>query len=105
MVDRRSILIGSMNLDPRSRLTNTEVAVLIDSATLGAELGQWFDEATSLDRSFSPELAAPGDPDASLTWTAREGGELLRFDSEPRTSWWQRVTARVLGALVPEELL
>jgi putative cardiolipin synthase len=105
MVDRKSILIGSMNLDPRSRQTNTEVAVLIDSAALGGELGQWFDEARSLDRSFRPELATPGNPNAPLTWIGREEGKLRRYDSEPRASWWQRVTTRLLGALLPEELL
>lgn len=105
VVDRRSILIGSMNLDPRSRWTNTEVAVLIDSAAIGGELGQWFDQATSLEHSFSLQLATPEDPDAALTWTAREGGALRHFDREPGTSWWQRAATRLLGALVPEWML
>jgi putative cardiolipin synthase len=105
MVDRQSILIGSMNLDPRSRQTNTEVAVLIDSAALGSELGQWFDEASSLDRSYRPELTAPGDPDAPLAWTGREDDRLQHYASEPRTGWWRRFVSGLLGALVPEELL
>jgi putative cardiolipin synthase len=105
IVDRRSIFIGSMNLDPRSRLTNTEVAVLIDSVALGTELVQWFDEATSPERSFKPELSVPGNPNAPLAWTAREDGGLQRYVSEPGASWWRRVVSSVLGALVPEELL
>jgi putative cardiolipin synthase len=36
VVDRKWVLLGSMNLDPRSRLSNTEVAVSVESATLGA---------------------------------------------------------------------
>ena len=105
MVDRKSIFIGSMNLDPRSRLTNTEVAVLIESTALGSELVQWFDEATSPDRSFKPELTAPANPNAPLAWTGREDDRLQRYVSEPRASWWQRIVSSVLGALVPEELL
>jgi putative cardiolipin synthase len=105
MVDRKSIFIGSMNLDPRSRLTNTEVAVLIDSAALGSELVRWFDEASSPERSFKPELTAPGNPDAPLAWTGREDDRLQRYASEPRASWWQRIVSSLLGALVPEELL
>jgi len=105
VVDRTSVLIGSMNLDPRSRLTNTEVAVLIDSAPLAGELAQWFDDATSLDRSFKPELGSPGNRDAALTWISHENGEARRHVNEPGTSWWRRVSTRVLGALVPEELL
>jgi putative cardiolipin synthase len=105
MVDRQSVLIGSMNLDPRSRQTNTEVAVLIDSAALGSELSRWFDEAISLDRSYRPELTTPGDPDSPLEWTGREDGRLQRYASEPRTGWWRRFVSGLLGALVPEDLL
>jgi cardiolipin synthase C len=45
MVDGKFVLIGSMNLDPRSRMSNTEIAVLIDSNELGLELGASLDEA------------------------------------------------------------
>lgn len=105
MVDRKSIVIGSMNLDPRSRNSNTEVAVLIDSAALGDKLGRWFDEASSLDRSYRPELSEPGDPNAPVTWTGRDDDRMQRYTSEPHTGWWQRFVSGLLGALVPEELL
>lgn len=105
IVDRKSIIIGSMNLDPRSRLSNTEVAVLIDSATLGHDLGKWFDEAASLDRSYRPSLGIAGNRNAPLVWTVREGNQLQRYAHEPRASWWLRFVSRLLGALVPEELL
>jgi putative cardiolipin synthase len=45
VVDRRHVVVGSMNLDPRSRLHNTEVAVLLESAELGLRIGTLFDEA------------------------------------------------------------
>ena len=105
MVDRKFVLIGSMNLDPRSRRLNTEIAVLVESETLGRELAGWFDEATSLDRSFRPELSEPGDPHAPLWWIGSDDDSLQRYPSEPMASWWQRIVAGLLGALVPEELL
>lgn len=105
MVDRKTILIGSMNLDPRSRLTNTEVAVLIESAALGRELAHWFNEATSLARSYRPELTTPGDPNAPLTWTGCEDDRLQHYASEPGAGWWRRFGSGLLGVLVPEELL
>lgn len=105
MVDRKVIVIGSMNLDPRSRQSNTEVAVLIDSAVAGGELGRWFDEASSLDRSYRPELTVADNPSAPLAWTGREEGRLQRYANEPRTDWWRRFVSGVLGALVPEDLL
>lgn len=105
MVDRKFILIGSMNLDPRSRLSNTEIAVLIDSEELGLDLDTWLDEATSLDRSFRPELTTPGDPATPVRWIGRDDGQLGRYTSEPLSSWWRRFVASLLGVLVPENLL
>ena len=94
-----------MNLDPRSRLSNSEVAVSIDSAVLGGQLARLFDEAASPEQSFRVELTEPGNENAPLSWTGREEGKLVRYASEPLASWWQRLVSTVLGALAPEELL
>jgi putative cardiolipin synthase len=105
VVDRRVILAGSMNLDPRSRLSNTEVAVLIESPVLGEQLATLFEEAASLDQAFRVELTDPGSEDAPLAWTGKEEGKPVRYTSEPLASWWRRFISGVLGALAPEELL
>jgi putative cardiolipin synthase len=64
VVDRHHLMVGSMNLDPRSRHINTEVAVFIDSPTLGMNLGALFDEGVQPARAFrvllSPPMAAKG---------------------------------------------
>ena len=105
VVDRKSMLIGSMNLDPRSRELDTEVAVSIESAALGGQLGKLFDEAASLDQAFRVELTEPGNENAPLSWTGNEEGKPVRYTSEPLASWWRRFFASVLGALAPEEML
>jgi putative cardiolipin synthase len=105
MLDGKTVLLGSMNLDPRSRMSNTEIAALIDSDVLGRQLGSWFDEATSPDRAFRPELTQPGDPSSPLVWNGSEDDETVRYTSEPLASWWQRLTSGLLGLLVPEDLL
>jgi putative cardiolipin synthase len=105
VVDRKFVLVGSMNLDPRSRLANTEVAVLIESAALGGQLGALFDEATLSDQAFSVELTERGNENAPLAWTGTEDGKLVRYGSEPLASWWRRFISSVLGALAPEEML
>ena len=105
VVDRKFALIGSMNLDPRSRLSNTEVAVLIESAVLGEQLGTLFEEATALDQAFRVELTEPGNENAPLAWTGREEGEPVRYSSEPLASWWRRFISSLLGMLAPEEML
>jgi putative cardiolipin synthase len=105
VVDRRLVLVGSMNLDPRSRLSNTEVAVLIESAELGGQLGKLFEEAASLDQAFRVELTEPANENAALAWIGQEEGKPVRYTSEPLANWWRRLTSSVLGMLAPEELL
>ena len=105
MVDREAVLVGSMNLDPRSRQSNTEVALLIQGRALGDQLGKLFEQATSADEAFHVELAEPGNEQAPLVWTGREGDKPVRYTDEPLASWWRRFVARLLGALAPEELL
>lgn len=104
-VDHRLVLVGSMNLDPRSRLSNTEIGVLIDSEAVAHDLDAWFDAATSLDHSFKPELDVPGDPSSSLSWVGRSDDGLVRYRNEPLASRWQRAVSGALGAVLPEDWL
>jgi putative cardiolipin synthase len=105
VVDRKWVLLGSMNLDPRSRLSNTEVAVAVESAALGAQLGELFDEAAAPDQAFRVALQKPGDERSPLVWTGEESGKPARFTSEPLAGWWRRFVAALLGTLAPEEML
>ena len=105
VVDRKVVLVGSMNLDPRSRLSNSEISVLIESAVLGEQLGTLFEDATALDQAFRVELTEPGNEHAPLAWTGREEGNVVRYTSEPLASLWRRIVSGLLGALAPEELL
>lgn len=105
VVDRKAMLVGSMNLDPRSRLSNTEIGVLIESEALGAELGALFDESVAADRSYRVSLAVPGDRTSPLAWTVREGQNDVVFDTDPLASWWRRLLAALFGLLAPEALL
>lgn len=105
VVDRKIVLLGSMNLDPRSRQGNTEVALLIESADLGAQIGTQFLEAIALDQAFRVELAEPGDALAPLVWIGEERGQEVRYTAEPLAGWWRRFTSSLLGALAPESML
>ena len=105
VVDGETLFIGSMNLDPRSRHLNTEVALKIESASLGRELSGLFDEATTLEQAFRVELGEPGNASAALHWASIEDGQPVRYSQEPLTSAWRRFLSRVLGALAPEGLM
>lgn len=105
VVDRQSVLLGSMNLDPRSRRLNTEVALQVDSAALGAQLGRVFAEATTPGSAFQVRLDVPGDPTSALHWDGLEDGRPRRHASEPLASPWRRIFTPFMGAFMPEELL
>lgn len=105
VVDGQTVFIGSMNLDPRSKRLNTEVALKIESADLGRELTTLFDEATTLEQAFRVGLDEPGNADAPLHWQSIEGDRPVRYAEEPLAGAWRRFLSGVLGALAPEELL
>jgi len=96
-VDQRSIFVGSFNFDPRSAKLNTEMGLVIDSATLAQRLSSTFDNA-------SPALAyrvTLGDDD-ELHWHDGSGATL---DDEPQSSWGQRMKVRIFSVLPIEWLL
>jgi len=105
IVDRRMLIIGSMNLDPRSRNLNTEVAVRIDSPVLGEQLAALFGEAVAPDQAFRVELLESGNARAGLRWSGEEEGKAILLESEPMASWWRRFLSKWLGDFAPEELL
>jgi putative cardiolipin synthase len=105
VVDGEALFIGSMNLDPRSRRLNTEVALKIESAALGHELTALFDEATTLEQAFRVGLDEPGHAGATVHWQSIEDDRPVRYSREPLASAWRRFLSDVLGALAPEELL
>jgi len=105
VVDGKTVFVGSMNLDPRSRSLNSEVALQIDSPELGRQLTGLFDEATTLEEAFRVGLDEPGNPQSSLHWDGIENDQPVRYTSEPLASEWRRWVVRLLGALTPEDLL
>jgi hypothetical protein len=90
-----------MNLDPRSRTSNTEVALTADSVEIGEQIGAFFDEAMAPQNAFRVELAVVGDGNEALQWVGTSEGSIVRYDSEPLASWWRVLVSRVLATLIP----
>ena len=104
VVDRRHLMVGSMNLDPRSRHINTEVAVFIDGPTLGMNLGALFDEAVQPARAFRVLLSPGKTSSNALVWLAEDDGKVVRRDEEP-ASLSRRVLSELLRLFTPDDLL
>ena len=100
-IDDRFRLVGSMNLDPRSARSNTELALAIDSPALTRQvLGQF--QPTGDSAVFEVRLGADGE---SLEWLGRDGQGALQRADEPALPWWRQLQLWLLYQLVPDDLL
>jgi cardiolipin synthase C len=95
VVDRKRLLIGSMNLDPRSWAHNTEMGLVIECEALGKELG------AVIDRDLSPENAwkIAVDPQGQVSWTA---GQEVRREAPARGE--SQRAEEILHLLLPADL-
>lgn len=101
-IDRRTVMVGSMNIDPRSARINTEIGLAFESAPLADMVMRAFrvDELAAVYR-VRLGTAGPG-----VHWTAVNAGEDDdELDTDPDTSAWQRFKSFMLSWLVPEEQL
>ena len=103
--DRQTVFVGSMNLDPRSLLWNTELGFVVESPALAEQLLAIFEEVRDPGLSYRVALETRGKPpQPKLTWTTIEDGAPKTYRAEP-ASVWTRFVNWCLGVLTPEDLL
>ena len=100
-LDRKTVLVGSMNLDPRSEKINTEIGMVVRSPELASMILGAFkvDELTGV---YRVQLRPDG---AGVRWTAVDAGTQEEFDIEPDTIMLQRLRLMLLSLFVPESQL
>jgi putative cardiolipin synthase len=101
VIDKRLSFIGSMNLDPRSAVLNTELGTIIDSPELAKELLHIID-IDRLQSAYRVRLAPDG---RQLQWLSADDEKELVLSVEPDSSAWLRFKSWLLGPLIPDELL
>lgn len=99
-IDADTVLIGSMNLDPRSEHINTEIGVVVRSPLIAQRMLAVFDTDRNVD--YEVQLSEDG---SGLVWVSRSGSREERSISEPGNGWWQRLKLKLMGILVSEDLL
>ncbi len=99
-VDRARVFIGSFHFDPRSVELNTELGFVIDSPALAQEIENAFDSRISAN-TYEVRLS----DDGQLYWIEQRQGEVVRYDTEPGTNFWQRAGLRFVSVLPIEWLL
>ena len=101
VIDQTMVFIGSMNLDPRSENTNTELGIVTRCPALAREVVRVID-ISKRTASYQLRFGADGH---SLQWLAREGENEAVFSSEPEATPFARLKSLLLMPFVPERLL
>ena len=105
MIDRRTLIVGSTNLDLRSITTNTELAVTVHSPELCNQVLAFFNSTNPGDANGAYRVRLRPDG-KTLQWVAlhgREGSEEL--DDEPEVDRWLRIKLFLMSLFVSEDLL
>ncbi len=99
VMDGRLLVVGSMNLDLRSKLQNSEVAIIIRNRAVAIEAIRMIDPALARN-AYRVELA-----DGQLVWRAPLGSGLQDSTTEPDASITLKLLLKLLGPLAPDEML
>jgi putative cardiolipin synthase len=105
VIDRRWVLVGSMNMDERSRLLNTEMGVIVDSPTLAQAVMDFFDAATGPQRSFAVTLQKGDGEGEHVVWRADNDGKTVTYHIAPGANPKKRVQVVLYRMLPIEQLL
>jgi putative cardiolipin synthase len=100
--DRARAVIGSLNLDPRSMFLNTEIGVLVESATFAGEIGDYVDLLASPAYSYRVCLQ---DGSEKVIWIDRQGETDKQIFHEPGAGFWRRLAAFIFRWLPIEDQL
>ena len=101
VIDRQTLFIGSMNLDPRSARKNTEMGVIIESPQLSKEVVRLLNIA-ALQSAYRLRISQG---DGQLEWLATEMDKEEIMHEEPASTFCMRFELELLRPLAPEELL
>jgi putative cardiolipin synthase len=104
VIDRERIFIGSMNLDPRSVVENTEIGMVIQSTDIAVEMSDWFDQHID-NVAFRLALETDKGGNEILVWHRSVDGSDQRFTKEPNTGFWRRFGVGFMRLLPIEWLL
>ena len=97
ILDRHWVMLGSLNIDPRSININTEHLLIIESPELAERLLAEFETMTAPENAWAVTLNEKG----KLRWTSSDGVR----KRQPARSMWQRWTDRFYRLLPIERQL
>jgi cardiolipin synthase C len=87
--DRKHVFIGSLNLDPRAVLHNTEIGVVLKVPEIAQEMAKGFEENIE-QTAFRLELRKDERGNEKLLWHGFKDGKPVVYTHEPNTGFWHR---------------
>jgi cardiolipin synthase C len=100
VMDDRMLVVGSMNLDLRSKLQNSEVAIVIRNRALSAEATRMIEPALAKG-AYRVELGEG----EQLIWRAPPGAPFKDARTEPDASLGLNLLLKLVGPFAPDEML
>lgn len=99
VIDESTLVIGSLNLDPRSADLNTELALAIESPPIAQQVAGLFKLATSPQVSYRVSLATPAQlaqlrgtaVSSPLVWTDEENGMIRTYNLDPGAGFYRNL--------------
>ena len=101
VIDQKTVFIGSLNMDGRSKRFNSEMGLVMRSTDIAKQVTNILDDL-SADGSYRLSLL---DHSNKIEWFSGEPGEEKTWHNDPETTLTQRIVLHALGPFAPEELL
>ncbi|MGA9827007.1 MAG: phospholipase D family protein [Rhodanobacteraceae bacterium] len=108
VVDHHLTFIGSLNIDPRSAVLNTEMGVVVDSRGLAEAVTEYFSKVSAPTNSYHVVLSpVNGNNGVSrrILWVTEKDGHRVTYTHDPDVSRWKRLQSALFGLLPIEGLL
>lgn len=101
VIDRKTVYVGSFNLNLRSTYLNSETALIVESPELAQRI------AASMERLFEPDSSwlVRQRPGGGLEWVTASDGRPARTEHEPMVGLTRRLESRVLRLFPLEKYL
>jgi putative cardiolipin synthase len=108
VVDGRYVFVGSMNMDPRSSLLNTEMGFVVDAPELAKAVGEFFTTATLPANAYRLALESPsgsGGGSGQIIWISDKDGKPVTQTTEPGVGPLSKIKEMVYQLLPIDSLL
>lgn len=100
VIDQKVVFVGSLNMDARSAITNSELGLVIRSPEIARQVTNLLDDI-SADGSYKLQLEHGN----RIVWTSGDPGAQETWHTDPKTSLTERLWLKALSPFAPDELL